>query len=265
MNDKLSKFVNTIAKLRSPDGCPWDKEQDHNSLKRYLLEEAYEVLEAIDSNDPNQLKEELGDLLLQVVLHAQIAKDNGEFDIQNIAEAIDNKMINRHPHVFGDSKVNSAKDVVTQWEKLKEEEAAAANQHNKSTRSASIVDRVPKTFPALLKALKVSEAAVSVGFEWSNEEEVWQQIYSELNELKDSIEKKHTKEEIELEIGDVLFSLVNLARWHKLNPEDCLSATISKFQKRFASMEDHAQKQLSELSKSEWAGLWQKAKTIEGE
>lgn len=257
MTSHLKEFIATIARLRGPDGCPWDREQTHETLARYLLEEAYEVLEAIHLGDADKLKEELGDLLLQIVLNAQIASDQGLFDIEDVARSINEKMIARHPHVFGDSDVKTAGQVVAQWEELKHKEQAVSNKQ------ASAVDGVPKTLPALLQALKVSEKAVSQGFEWNNKEEVWEKLYSELTELKYETElppQDSKRRNIDLELGDVLFVLVNIARWEHLNPEESLLLATEKFKQRFRQMEALADRPLKELDKADLASLWQRVK-----
>jgi MazG family protein len=253
----MDQFIATIARLRAPDGCPWDREQDHKSLARYLLEETYEVLEAIHEGDPQKLKEELGDLLLQIVLHAQIASETAQFDIQDVAEAINQKMISRHPHVFAKGDAKTAEQVVQRWEELKEEEA------QKKGDEKSVVDKVPNTLPALLKALKVSEKAVSVGFEWDNTEHVWEKLLSEIEELHVELthpEPQSNRLEIELELGDVLFTLVNIARWQKMNPEESLLMAIDKFRTRFRKMEALTSRPLKDLSKEELNDLWEEAK-----
>jgi tetrapyrrole methylase family protein/MazG family protein len=257
MTSHLQEFIATIARLRGPDGCPWDREQTHETLARYLLEEAYEVLEAIHLGDPDKLKEELGDLLLQIVLNAQIAADHGLFDIEDVAGSINEKMIARHPHVFGDSDVKTASQVVAQWEELKHKEQAASHKQ------ASAIDGVPKTLPALLQALKVSEKAVSHGFEWNNKEEVWEKLYSELTELKYETElapQDTKRRNIDLELGDVLFVMVNIARWERLNPEESLLLATEKFKQRFRQMEALADRPLKELDKADLARLWQRVK-----
>jgi MazG family protein len=257
MTKPMDQFVTTIARLRAPDGCPWDREQDHKSLARYLLEESYEVLEAIHEGDPQKLKEELGDLLLQIVLHAQIAEEAGEFTLQEVADGINQKMISRHPHVFAKGDAKTADEVVQRWEELKEEE------HQKKGDQKSVVDKVPNALPALLKALKVSEKAVSVGFEWDNTEHVWEKLLSEIDELHVELtrpEPEINREEIELELGDVLFTLVNIARWQKMNPEESLLLAIDKFRTRFRKMEELTSRPLKELSKEELNDLWEEAK-----
>lgn len=257
MTQPLDEFIATIARLRAPDGCPWDREQDHLSLARYLLEETYEVLEAIHEGDPKKLREELGDLLLQIVLHAQIASENGQFNMQDIAAGINQKMISRHPHVFAKGDAKTADEVVQRWEELKEEES------QKMGDDKSVVDKVPNTLPALLKALKVSEKAVSLGFEWDNTEHVWEKLLSEVDELHVELtrpEKEQNRKEIELELGDVLFTLVNIARWQKMNPEESLLMAIEKFRRRFRHMEKISTRPLKELSKEELNDLWEEAK-----
>lgn len=253
----MDEFIATIARLRAPDGCPWDREQDHRSLARYLLEETYEVLEAIHEGDQHKLKEELGDLLLQIVLHAQIASESGHFDIQDVADSINKKMISRHPHVFAKGDAKTADEVVQRWEELKEEEA------EKKGDQKSVVDKVPNTLPALLKALKVSEKAVSVGFEWDNTAHVWEKLLSEVDELHVELtrpEPELNRKEIELELGDVLFTLVNIARWQKMNPEESLLMAIDKFRVRFRKMEQLTSRPLKELSKEQLNDLWEEAK-----
>ena len=263
MSSHLEAFIQTIARLRGPDGCPWDREQSHASLARYLLEEAYEVLEAIHDGDPKKLREELGDLLLQIVLNAQVAKDNGDFDIEDVAKDINAKMIKRHPHVFGDAKAENANAVLKQWDELKDAE--------KKTNGGSVLDGPARTLPALLQSLKISEKAVNQGFEWNQEEEIWAQLTSELAELKEALaepklNKKMRSEQafrdVELEFGDVLFTIVNLARWHTINPEESLLLAIEKFKKRFAKMEELATKPLKELTFSEYESLWAESKKL---
>jgi MazG family protein len=258
----LDEFVATIARLRAPDGCPWDREQDHRSLVRYLLEETYEVLEAIHGGDPEKLKEELGDLLLQIVLNAQVAKDNGEFDIQDVAAGINAKMIKRHPHVFGGAKAENSAQVVKRWEEIKAEEAQEKAQGNGQQ---SVVDNVPNALPALLKALKVSEKAVSVGFEWENADDVWAKVLSEIDELKHELTlpaPERDRKKIELELGDVLFTLVNVARWEKMNPEESLLLAIEKFRTRFREMEKLSKEPLKNLTPAQMNDLWEQAKKL---
>ncbi|MBX3076687.1 nucleoside triphosphate pyrophosphohydrolase [Candidatus Obscuribacterales bacterium] len=260
---QLEQFVKTIARLRAPDGCPWDREQTHDTLARYLLEETYEVLEAIHSGDSKKMCEELGDLLLQIVLNAQVAKDAGTFDIEDVARGINEKMIERHPHVFGDKTVDSAGAVKTQWEEIKDAERKKKNPEQSS------MDGISKVLPALLQALKVSEKAVSQGFEWKTEGDVWKQLDSELEELREAISnpemahpEKHVqaKREVELEFGDVLFCMVNVARWHAVDPEGSLLLAIEKFKDRFRTVEKLSTVPLKDLTTDELEELWLEAK-----
>jgi MazG family protein len=258
MNKPMDEFIATIARLRAPDGCPWDREQTHGTLARYLLEETYEVLEAIHSGDHDKLREELGDLLLQIVLQAQVAQDEGHFNIQDVADGINKKMIHRHPHVFAKGDAKTSEQVKQKWEEIKHEE------DKKKGDESSVVDKVPNTLPALLKALKVSEKAVSVGFEWDDTAHVWEKLESEVEELRVELtrpEPELNRREIELELGDVLFTLVNIARWQKMNPEESLLLAIDKFRMRFRKMEQISSRPLKDLSKVELNDLWEEAKS----
>ncbi len=272
MTNSFDDFVATIARLRGPDGCPWDREQTHQSLGRYLMEESYEVLEAIHMDDSNKLKEELGDLLLQIVLNAQIAKDNGEFDIFEVADSINQKMVSRHPHVFGENKLDHPDQVVAQWEELKEQEKREKEKDNGNSERRGALDSIPRALPALLQALKVSEKAVGQGFEWKEEEDVWDKLVSEMNEFREAVAEARTddsdneekrralNEEVELELGDILFCLVNVARWQKVNPEEALLKSIEKFKRRFSTMEKISADPLTELTKDQLYKLWIEAK-----
>lgn len=262
MTSHMEQFVKTIARLRGPDGCPWDREQTHESLIRYLLEETYEVLESIHENNPAKLKEELGDLLLQIVLQAQIASETGSFSIEDVAEAINTKMIRRHPHVFGNGTASSADEVLSQWEELKKQETAELQEAG-SNNGKSPFDSIPKAMPALLRSLKISEKAVHNGFEWKNFDELWQKMESEIAELKEALASEDSpkkRAEIEMELGDVLFTLVNIARWNKLNPEECLIRSTEKFCTRYQIMDNLSGHNLAKLSKEELLELWLEAK-----
>jgi MazG family protein len=269
----LDRFIATVAKLRSPEGCPWDREQTHTSLARYLLEEAYEVMEAIHGGDPEKIREELGDLLLQIVLNAQVATDNGHFDIQDVANSINSKMIRRHPHVFADATVEGADGVVAQWQVIKEQEKAEKEAAAGDTEFKSALAGVPRTMPALLQALKISEKAVNQGFEWEKEADVWEKLHSEIAELQDAISHpdlvepkasgqntEKARQEVALEFGDMLFCMVNLARWHALDPEECLLLTINKFKSRFEWMERNCESALKDQSAEQLNTLWENAK-----
>jgi len=250
MSEKFDELVNIISRLRAPDGCKWDREQTHTSLKQNFIEETYEALDAIDANDMKHLKEELGDVLLQVVLHAQIAKEEGAFDIDDVAQGISEKLVHRHPHVFGDVKVNSTQEILDNWEKLKKEE---------KPHRTSIMDGISRSLPALFAAYKISKKAIKVGFEWPNVESLYDCFYSEIEEFKQAV-KNDDKENMEEEIGDAFFALVNLARWHKINPEIALDKANKKFTKRFRKMEELATKPLEEYSFEEYDKLWKEAK-----
>ena len=250
----LEKLVDIIAVLRSENGCPWDREQTHKSLRPNMLEEAYEAVDAIDDGDISNLREELGDVLLQVVLHAQIAKDNNEFDIEDVAKELSDKLIHRHPHVFGNAHVDSASDVVVNWDKLKQEE---------KTYRKSILDGISKSQSALMSAQKISKKVVKVGFEWQNVESLKDCIKSEYKEFEEAVESGD-KEKMEDEMGDIFFATVNLARWYKIDSEQALLSANKKFTKRFKKMEELKTKPFEDYSFEEFNDLWKKAK-IESE
>lgn len=246
----LEKLVDIIAILRSENGCPWDREQTHKTLRPNMLEEAYEAVDAIDDGDIANLREELGDVLLQVVLHAQIAKDNNEFDIEDVAKELSDKLIHRHPHVFGNAHVDSANDVVVNWDKLKQEE---------KTYRKSILDGISKSQSALMSAQKISKKVVKVGFEWENVESLKDCIKSEYKEFEEAVQTGD-KEKMEDEMGDIFFATVNLARWYKIDAEQALLSANKKFTKRFKKMEELKTKQFEEYSFEEFNDLWKLAK-----
>ena len=248
--EELKELVEVIARLRAPNGCQWDREQTHATLRPNMLEEAYEAVDAIDDNDMTHLKEELGDVLLQVVLHAQIASEEGAFSIEDVARGIKEKLIHRHPHVFGDVKVNSTKDILDNWEKLKQEE----KKHRKSA-----MDGISKAQSALMSAQKISKKAVKTGFEWDCEQSLYDCINSEFEEFKEA-EKEGCKAHMEEELGDILFAVVNLARWNKIDAEQALLKSNKKFMTRFRKMEELAVKPLNEYSFEEFDALWKQAK-----
>lgn len=252
----LESFQDTIARLRAPDGCPWDREQTHQSLRHNLLEEAYEVLDALDADDPDGLAEELGDLLLQIALHAQIAAEGGDFRMGDVVGHIDAKIKHRHPHVFGSLHVDGVDDVMTNWESLKKEERAANGVPEEQD---SILKGVPSAMPALAQALAISRRAARVGFEWDNIESVFEKLDEEVGELREA----GTKEEWEWETGDVLFVVVNLARWLGVDPESALRATNNRFRRRFKAMEQMARREgrdFADLDIREMDSLWEEAK-----
>lgn len=248
--ENLEKLIEVVRILRSPDGCRWDREQTHKSLRPNMLEEAYEAVDAITDNDMEHLKEELGDVLLQVLLHAQIAAEEGTFTLEDVAEGLKNKLIHRHPHVFGNTKVSCTQDVLDNWDKLKKEE----KKHRKSA-----MDGISKSQSALMSAQKISKNAVKKGFEWPSENSLTACIQSEFNEFqqaKEETDRTHMEEEF----GDILFALVNLARWHKIDAEQALLKANKKFMARFRKMEELSVKPLEDYSFDEYDKLWKKAK-----
>ncbi|MCS6923999.1 MAG: nucleoside triphosphate pyrophosphohydrolase [Fimbriimonadales bacterium] len=249
-------LVRVVAALRAPDGCPWDREQTHQSLKPHLLEEVYETLEAIDSSDPAALREELGDLLLQVLMHSQMASETGAFDIQSVVQYLTEKLISRHPHVFGEAHAETAEQVLKNWDKTKRAQKGRD----------SVLDGVPRAMPALARAQEISKRAARVGFEWDSIYGVLDKLREEETELRQAIETGDTAR-IESEIGDLLFTVVNIARHAKVDAEDALRRMVDRFTRRFQWMEAEAARQnrpLESLSAEEWEELWQKAKAFDG-
>jgi len=275
MSERFHKLVTLMAALRAPSGCPWDRKQTHESLKPYLLEETYEVLDTIDKQDRGKLPEELGDVLLQVLFHSQIASEAGAFTIDDVLDQLADKLIRRHPHVFpngsSDPTPTNADQVLARWEDIKRAERQAAG------RSESVLDGVPKTLPALLRAYQIQARASRVGFDWTHDqagiEQVLQKIEEEIGELRAALQGPRPEgetadsarhEEIASEFGDVLFSLVNLARFVKVNPEDALRQSINRFVERFQHIEAQAAasgRTVSDLSIDEMNRLWEEAKT----
>ena len=248
--NEFKELVEVIARLRAPDGCPWDREQTHKTLRPNMLEEAYEAVDAIDSGDLSNLKEELGDVLLQVVLHAQIASEEGAFNIEDVARELKEKLIHRHPHVFGNTKVDSAADVMVNWDKLKQEE---------KTERKSQLDGISKSQSALMSAQKISKRAVKTGFEWPDENSLYECIMSEFEEFKRA-KTNNDKDNMEEELGDILFAVVNLARWNKRDAEQALLKSNKKFMNRFRKMEELADKPLEKYTFDEFEKLWKRAK-----
>ena len=260
--DEFAAFVDTIAALRAPGGCPWDREQTHESIARNMIEEAYEAVDAIEQHDAAHLREELGDVLLQVVLQSQIAADAGEFTVADVCHDVNEKMIRRHPHVFGEEAAASADEVLSIWDNVKLAEKSASDAQEEAPKG--LLDAVPVSFPALLQAYKISRKAVAVGFEWETVEEVWAKVEEEIAEFKQACQNG-TAEEKELEFGDVLFSLVNVARKEGIDAETALRACCRKFRERWAFMEGAAWGQglrIEELSMEEMQQLWDQAKML---
>ena len=254
--DSFAELVKVMARLRAADGCPWDREQTHASLKPYLLEEAYEALEAIDVGDDGELCKELGDVLLQVVFHAQIAGEEGRFSIDDVARAIVDKLIHRHPHVFGDLEVDGADQVVTNWERIKQEERCGKD------RQPSVLDGVPKQLPALLRAQRIQGKASRVGFDWDEIAGPLAKVEEEFAELRKAMEVGSAAE-VEEEFGDLLFALVNVGRFLKVAPEDTLRRAVEKFERRFRQVEETARTQgrdLQEMSMQEMDQIWNQIK-----
>ena len=246
----LERLIDIIKTLRSENGCAWDREQTHSTLRRNILEEAYEAVDAIDDNDMKHLKEELGDVLLQVVLHSQIASEENEFSIEDVAKEISDKLVRRHPHVFGNVEVSTTDDIVHNWEEIKKQE----KKHRKS-----VMDGVSRAQSALMSAQKMSKKAVNAGFEWPDENMLWECFYSEIKEFKDAV-VNNDKANSEEEFGDILFAAVNIARWHHIDAEQALIIANRKFMKRFRKMEELSDKELEKLSFEEYDELWRRAK-----
>lgn len=246
-------FAEIVAHLRAPNGCPWDREQTHQTLRTHLLGEAYETLAALDDNDAEAMREEFGDLFLQILLNSQIASEAGEFNITQVIKHVNTKLIRRHPHVFGNTQVNGADDVLQNWEKIKEQE------RNGQKAEKGILDGVPAALPALTQAQEYQDRAARVGFDWPQIDEVLDKVREEMEEVREA----ETDFELASEIGDLFFVLVNFARWKKVDAESALRGANLKFKKRFAYIEANAkqkEKNLSAMSLGEMDALWNEAK-----
>ncbi|HUV05132.1 MAG TPA: nucleoside triphosphate pyrophosphohydrolase [Armatimonadota bacterium] len=251
----FEKLVDIMARLRSEGGCPWDRQQTHDSLKKYLLEETYEAIDAIDSGDMNELCAELGDLMLQILFHAQLARERGEFDVKDSIESITEKLLRRHPHVFGEAKVASAEEVLHRWDEIKSGEPGFEGR-------VSILDGIPKTLPALARAMEISKRAAGAGFEWPDLDAVIEKLREEASELEEEV-RTGDSERIAWEIGDLLFTLVNVARWAKVDPEDALRAMTKRFVARFSRIEEAARasgRPLEEMTIQEMDAVWNRSK-----
>jgi tetrapyrrole methylase family protein/MazG family protein len=252
-------LVGVMARLRAPDGCPWDREQDHHTLRRYLIEETYEAIEAIEAGDPDHLCEELGDVLLQVVFHAQLAREDGIFDIDDVTEAIVSKLVRRHPHVFGGLDVADSEEVLRNWEKIKRSEKGEDWRPSR-------LDGVPGGMPALMQAMEISKRAVRVGFEWPTFQDVQAKLDEELAELRAELAAPEPdRDAVFAELGDLLFTVVQVARWQKLDPEDALRAMLRRFSARFRHIENRAADQgrdLATMTLAEMDALWEEAKDL---
>lgn len=254
IKSEFARLVQIMERLRQADGCPWDREQTYESLRQYLLEETYEVLELIDAGQYNELKNELGDLLLQVIFQAQIAEEEGRFSIINVLKIINQKLIHRHSNVFGDVIVRNAEEQTVNWEKMKKQE----------DKDRSVIDGVPQQLSALLRAYRMQAKAATVGFDWENVHQVWQKVEEELNELKESLNHE-SQDEVAMEFGDLLFAIVNLSRFINVNPEDALRKAIHKFSDRFRQMEQEvadANKSLHDMTLKEMDQIWERIKKV---
>lgn len=253
---EFDKLVAIMARLRAPGGCPWDLSQSRQDLKPYLVEETYEVLDAIETGDPERLKEELGDLLLQVVFHAEIAEEEGAFTIEDVCRCINEKLVRRHPHVFGEVKADTPEQVLRNWEAIKKDEKGL---------EASVLAGVPRVLPALLKAYRLQQKAARVGFDWEERKQVEEKVKEEWSELNEAV-AENDKEHVREELGDFLFALVNLSRFLDVDPEDALQFSNSKFARRFKALEAEASKQGREIhgmTLAEMDELWELIKARE--
>ncbi len=255
MNNNFDGLVALMAKLRSPEGCPWDRKQTPESLKPFLIEECYEVIDALDEASPDKVKEELGDLLFQIIFHARIAEERGQFTVYDVIQNNIEKMTRRHPHVFGDARLNTDQEVLANWEEIKKSEKGYEERK-------SILEGVPKHLPSLLRAHSLQERAARVGFDWSRIDEALPKLDEEMAEFKESLNAKDAAG-IEEELGDIFFMLVNISRFLGVNPEDALRKTISKFIQRFRYIEEHAAdagRSLNDMTLDEMEQLWQESK-----
>jgi tetrapyrrole methylase family protein / MazG family protein len=253
---ELDRFIDIVARLRGPKGCPWDREQTHKSLLSCLLDETYEFFEAAEDNDEQKMCEELGDLLLQVVLHARIAAEKRTFSLEDVAAGISEKLIRRHPHVFGSVKVTSSDDVLRNWEKIKKEEKKHCRKY--------LVDDIPDAMPALFRAEKMQRRVARVGFDWKDSRPVFAKVIEEFSEFKRALAHRSRKE-AEEEFGDILFALVNVARHHHICAEDALRAATRKFARRFRYIEDRFAEQGKDLHKATLRQMdkyWEEAKKL---
>ena len=258
----LQQLIEVVAKLRSPDGgCPWDLAQTPQTLIPYVLEEAYEVVDALKQGNPEAIADELGDLLLQVVLQAQIASESGQFDLTTVAEKITEKLIRRHPHVFGETVVETAEQVRHNWEQIKADEESKAQSEEARSLSTRL-SRYARSLPAITAAMKISSKAASVGFEWENVEGVWAKFREELGEFEQAL-REETKAQQQAELGDLLFTVINLGRWYELDPDAALQGTNQRFVQRFSQLEQAlGDKAIADYSLEELEQLWQQAKGL---
>ncbi len=257
--EAMERLLGVMRKLRAPDGCPWDREQTNESLKSDLIEEAYEVIDAIESGNLSHLEEELGDLLLQVVFHSQICSEDGHFEFHDVANGISDKLVRRHPHVFGEVQVSGSGEVLKNWDAIKKAEKQQGDT------PASIVSGIPRHLPALQKAHQIQKRAARAGFDWDNIDDVFDKLHEEIEEVKEAIQRDH-EPDIRDELGDLLFSVVNVSRFLGHNPEELLNHNIKKFVRRFQGVEEkvHATgKAFKEFTLEELDVFWDEAKREE--
>jgi len=256
---RFEDLVKLMARLRGPSGCPWDRQQNPRSLRTYLLEETYEVLDAVDRDDPKTLQAELGDLLLQVLFLAQIASEENRFTIEDVLQELYEKLVRRHPHVFGSKRADSAEQVVKNWEALK----AAERAHQNATETGTLLAGIPRTLPALLEAYQLTRRAAQVGFDWPKLEDLLEKLKEEVGELQQALAARDDRERLEDEVGDLLFVGVNIARYLQIDPEVALRRTNRKFMERFQQIEAELIRQgrtWDEVSLEEMDTLWEKSK-----
>ncbi len=254
MSEKLDRLVGIIKRLRAPGGCPWDREQTLYSLKQNVIEEVFELVDALDRKDVDNIKEELGDMLLHVIFHSVIAEEDNLFNLDDVAEGISEKLIRRHPHVFADVKVNGVDDVLANWDEIKRQEKQRENKH--------YLDSIPKSLPPIERAYKLQEVVRKVGFDWDNAKECFKKVEEEFIELQEAM-AIGKKEDIENEIGDLMFALINLSRFISINPSEALRMTSLRFEKRFNCIEDKLKNENKALKEAELDDLekkWQECK-----
>jgi tetrapyrrole methylase family protein/MazG family protein len=268
----FEKLVAVQARLRAPNGCPWDREQTHETLRTYLLEEAYEVLEALESGNDEKFAEEMGDLLLQIVFHSQIAREEGRFTVSDVIREIHDKMVRRHPHVFGKTRAKDSAEVLRNWEQIKSEERRAKSEETNqiasgSPKKASLLDGVSRGLPATLEGLQLTRKVARMGFDWEDAAGIFEKMAEESEELKQALQTS-AQQKIEEELGDLLFAAVNLSRFLKFDPEIALKKANAKFSRRFRAMEKLAReggREFKDLPREEMEALWDAAKETEGQ
>ncbi|MBD1895463.1 nucleoside triphosphate pyrophosphohydrolase [Coleofasciculus sp. FACHB-129] len=257
--EALQQLIEVVAQLRSPNGgCPWDLAQTPQTLTPYVIEEAYEVVDAIRTGDKDAIAEELGDLLLQVVLQAQIANESGQFSLTDVVQGLTQKLIRRHPHVFGEVEVETAEEVHENWQKIKAAEKGETTQD--AQQLSRKLTRYSRTLPPLMAGMKISQKAAAAGFEWENIEGVWAKFHEELAEFEEALQQEDEAHQ-QAELGDLLFTVINLARWYDLDPSEALQGTNQRFIQRLKKMEAFADRPLSDYTLDELETLWQQAKT----